>query len=123
LLRVSNGPKIMEKKFNLKTGKLGEEIAKDYLENKGFKILGQNCKTRFAEIDLIVQKGKEKILVEVRTRRGNLFGTPEESLTKNKLRKLRLNARAIGAERIDAVCIVLGQNDAVEKLEHYENIC
>lgn len=117
------------KEFNLKTGQLGELIAKKYLEDKGYKILEQNYRSRFGEIDLVVQKGKELIVVEVRTKRGLDFGTPEESLNKRKLRKLWFNAQGYasrvrwkGPYRIDAVCIVLSPENALERLDHYENI-
>lgn len=110
------------KEFNLRTGKLGEEIAKEFLEKKGYKIIEQNYKTKYGEIDLVCQKGKELIAVEVRTKVGDLYGTPEESLTKKKIRKVWLNALARGAGRVDAVCIVLKYNGEVERLEHYENI-
>jgi len=65
----------------------------------------------------------------VRTKRGELFGTPEESLDKRKLKKLWWNAKFYasrirwpGPYRIDAVCIVLKLDNTVERLEHYENI-
>ena len=112
------------KKLNLETGKIGEEIAKEYLEKKGFKIWEQNYKTKYGEIDLVCQQGKELVIVEVRTKKGENFGTPEESLDWRKLRKLKLNAMSYagrkgwkGDYRVDAVCIVLG-----ERIEHYENI-
>ena len=110
------------KEFNLQTGKLGEEIAKDYLEKKGYKIIEQNFKTKYAEIDLLAKKDGELILVEVRTKIGENFGSPEESLTKKKLKKLWFNARLVKAARIDAVCIVLKPDNSVERMEHYENI-
>jgi len=44
------------KEFNLATGKIGEAIAKEYLEKQGYKILAQNFKTKYAEIDLVVKK-------------------------------------------------------------------
>lgn len=117
------------KEFNLQTGKLGEEIAKGYLENKGYKIIEQNYKTKYGEIDLLARKGKELIVVEVRTKRGEQFGSPEESLDWQKLRKLQFNAQSYvsknrwpGPCRIDAVCIVLKPDQTVERIEHYENI-
>ena len=117
------------KKYNLKTGKIGEEIAKRYLEKKGFKILERNYKTKYSEIDLIVQDKKELVLVEVRTKKGELFGTPEESLDKRKLRKLWFNAQGYSAKigwqgpfRVDAVCLVLKQDNTLERLAHYQNI-
>ncbi|MBI2626484.1 MAG: YraN family protein [Candidatus Nealsonbacteria bacterium] len=119
----------MSKEFNLKTGKLGERIAGEFLEKKGYKILEQNYKTKYGEIDLICQKGDELIIIEVRTKIGEDFGTPEESLDKKKIRKVWLNALAYvgknnwkGNYRTDAVCIVLKAGGEIERINHYENI-
>lgn len=119
----------MSKEFNLATGKRGEEIAKEFLEKKGYKIYEQNYKTKYGEIDLVGRKGRELIIIEVRTKTGENFGTPEESLTKKKIKKVWLNALAYvgknswkGDYRVDAVCIVLKYGGGVERLEHYENI-
>lgn len=118
------------KEHNLQTGKLGEEIAKNFLEKKGYKILEQNYKTKYAEIDLIAQQGKELVFGEVRTKKGEMFGTPEESINRKKMVKLRKNALAYvarkgwkGAYRIDAICLVLKPDNTLERIEHYENIC
>ena len=117
------------KKFNLKTGKLGEEIAREYLEKKGYQILEKNVRSKFGEIDLVGKKGKELVLLEVRTKIGDRFGSPEENLDKKKLGKLRLNAisyvarkRWRGDFRIDAVCIVLRPNLQPERINHYQYI-
>lgn len=114
-------------RFNLKIGQLGEKIAKEYLQKKGYKILDQNYRTKFTEIDLIAKKGKELVLIEVRTKTEEDFVSPEESLNKKKLRKLRSGAISYvsktgwrGPYRIDAICIVLKNNS--KRLEHYENI-
>ena len=122
------------KKFNLKTGQIGEEIAKKYLKNKGYKILEQNVKSKFGEIDIVAQHKKELVIVEARTKIGDMYGTPEESLTKKKLHKLKLNAISYvarkkwkGDYRVDAVCIVLSPTkhkvpEKVEYVKHYESI-
>jgi putative endonuclease len=117
------------KKFNLKTGKMGEEIARKHLEKKGYKILEQNFRTKYAEIDIVARKDKELVFVEVRTKRGEIFGLPEETLNQKKLKKLLWNAKSYaafknwrGAYRIDAVCVVLGNDESVERINHYENI-
>ena len=121
----------MVKRFNLKTGQIGEEIAKKYLENKGYKILEQNAKSKFGEIDIVAQHKKELIFIEVRTKIGDMYGTPEQSLTKKKLRKLKFNAISYVTKkdwkrdyRIDAVCIVLSptKHKVPEQVEHYESI-
>ena len=117
------------KELNLQTGRLGEKIARKFLEKKGYKILEQNYRTKFAEIDLVAKQGKELVFVEVRTKRGEMFGTPEESLDKRKLRKLWWNANSYtsrirwqGPYRVDAVCIVLKQDNSTQRINHYENI-
>lgn len=119
----------MTREFNLRTGKLGEEIAKEFLKNKGYKIIEQNYKTKYGEIDLVCRKGGELVITEVRTKTGEDFGTPEESLNKKKVKKVWLNALAYvgknnwkGNYRVDAVCIVLKREGGVERMEHYENI-
>jgi putative endonuclease len=119
----------MSKELNVSTGKLGEEIAKGYLIKKGYKIIEQNFKTKYGEIDLICLKAKELVVVEVRTKVGDYFGSPEESLTKKKLRKLWLNARNYAAKikwqgeiKIDAVCIVLDSDKSLKSINYYKNI-
>lgn len=114
---------------NLQTGKIGEDIARKYLDKKGYKIVEQNYKTKYAEIDLVAKKGNEIVFVEVRTKKGENFGTPEETIDKRKLRKLWGNARAYtarkkwqGPYRVDAVCIVLKYDNSMERINHYENI-
>ena len=37
-------------------GKIGEDLAREYLEKQGYKILEQNYKTKYAEIDLVATK-------------------------------------------------------------------
>ena len=120
----------MDKKFNLKTGNLGEDIAKRFLEKKGYKIISQNFKTKYSEIDLITRKKDFLVFVEVRTRVGDNFGSPEETINKEKRWRLKRGAQAFvafndwkGPFRIDAVCIVLNEDHKVDQFHHYENIC
>lgn len=110
-------------------GIFGEKLAKEHLESKGYKILEQNYKTKFAEIDLVAEKNKELVFIEVRAKIGENFGTPEDTLNKQKLWKVLQNAKAYsafknwqGPARIDAVCIVLKPDFSVSRLTHHENI-
>ncbi len=110
-------------------GKIGEELAREFLEKNGYKIIEQNYKTKYAEIDLVAQSKKYLVFVEVRTKIGENFGTPEDTINKNKLRKVLQNAKAYsaikkwdGPARIDAICIVLNSDYSVVRLTHHENI-
>ncbi|MFA6190440.1 MAG: YraN family protein [Candidatus Staskawiczbacteria bacterium] len=116
-------------------GKIGENLARKYLQKEGWKILEQNYKTKYAEIDLIAEKssgffGKPVLVfVEVRTKIGENFGSPEDTINKAKLWKVLKNAKSYmafkrwqGPCRIDAVCIVLRPDFSVLRLTHHENI-
>lgn len=70
-------------------GKLGEEIAINYLKNRGYKIIKRNFRTRDGEIDIICEKDNSIIFIEVRTK-GNLGSIlPEESITKKKIERYK----------------------------------
>jgi len=114
---------------HLEVGKMGEDIARRFLEKQGHKIIEQNYRTKYAEIDLVAKKGNDLVFIEVRTKIGENFGTPEETINYDKKRKLLRNALAYvsrkkwkGPYRIDAICIVLKSDYSVERLNHYENI-
>lgn len=110
------------------TGKEGEEVAKKYLESKGYEIVEQNYKTRRAEIDMIARQGKELVFVEVRTKHHEMYGTPEETIDWQKRMRLQRNAAAYvhriryrGPYRVDAVCLIIG-NGGLQRINHYESI-
>ena len=73
----------------LNKGKLGEEIAEEFLKENGYKIIKKNFRTKSGEIDLICEKNGILIFVEVRTKGKNLFMLPEESITKKKIDKIK----------------------------------
>ncbi|MCP4650741.1 MAG: YraN family protein [PVC group bacterium] len=114
---------------NLKTGRHGEMLARKYLEDKGYTIIDQNFRNKYAEIDLIVSKDDMLVFVEVRTKTGEQFGTPEESIDRRKINKLKKNAKAYvwykkysQMYRIDAICIVLDECGEIMRISHYECI-
>ena len=118
------------RKNNLKLGNKGEKIAQKYLESKGYDFLEKNCQNKYGEIDLIMKQKENIVFVEVKTRTGERFGSPEDAVNKNKIRRLIKNSRAYiikngfsGAScRIDAVCVVLDENQKLKRINHYENI-
>jgi len=117
------------KERNLETARLGEGIAKRYLQDRGYRIIGQNYKTRYAEIDLVAQHKGTLVFVEVRTKRDEQFGRPEETINKNKINKLIRNTQGYILKRgynkryrIDAICVVLDENEKPARIDHYKNI-
>jgi putative endonuclease len=69
-------------------GESGERVAALYLEEHGYQIVARNFRTRSGEVDLIAQDADGLAFIEVRTRRGDVFGSPEESITPVKRTRL-----------------------------------
>lgn len=70
------------------TGALGEQMALNYLVEKGFVILHQNWRYSHWEVDVIASLNNTLHFIEVKTRRTKKFGYPEEDVTKKKLTNL-----------------------------------
>ena len=110
-------------------GSRGEKLAADYLKKRGYKIVQRNFRCREGEIDIIAQQGECLVFVEVRTKKGSSFGTPEESVTLCKREKLISLASAYlqacdnppASWRIDVVAVELTPDNKVSRLEHIEN--
>jgi putative endonuclease len=104
-------------------GQLGEQLAAAELERRGYAILTRNWRCAHGELDLVARDGDALVAVEVRTRRSQAYGSPEESLTTAKLAHLAAAAQTYvqtvdwnGPWRIDVVAIVIDARGRVERL-------
>lgn len=106
-------------------GTWGEKTAKEYLQGQGYQILETNFRCREGEIDIIARDGEYLVFVEVRTRKGSEFGTPEESITTAKKKKLislafvylQNHSNLPSLWRFDVVAIELNQEGEITRLE------
>lgn len=73
-------------------GKLGEELAVEFLEKNGYTILETNWTFQKAEVDIIAQKGTIIAVIEVKTRSSIDFGLPQDFV---KPKKIQLLVKAI----------------------------
>jgi putative endonuclease len=74
-------------------GDAAEERACRHLDRTGFTIIERKYRTKGGEIDIVARKGDVLVFVEVRSREVPGFGTPEESVTPAKRRRIVLAAR------------------------------
>jgi len=79
---------------NKDTGNFGENLACNFLIEKGFMIIAQNWRYKHLEIDIIASKDQQLHIVEVKTRSNIEFGYPEQFIGKQKFQFLK-NAAAI----------------------------
>jgi len=80
-------------------GKIGEEVALNFLKQNGYEILEQNYYYNHGEIDIIAKDGAVLVFLEVKSRRSTRFGEPEESVTPKKQELLRRTAEGYVTEK------------------------
>ncbi|MBF0106119.1 MAG: YraN family protein [Deltaproteobacteria bacterium] len=76
-------------------GAEGEDEAEQYLIKRGYKIIGRNMNTRYGEIDLVAQKQNCLYFVEIRRRVGGAYGSALESLSSEKINRIKKTAHAL----------------------------
>ncbi len=109
-------------------GTWGEELAADFLQQKGYTILERDWKSGHRDIDIVATDGETIIFVEVKTRRNRIFGEPEEAIDYQKMRNLRaainhyVKFKHIRQEiRIDAITIVGTPEEGEPEITHIED--
>jgi putative endonuclease len=70
-------------------GKQGEEAAAEFLCKAGHEILASNHRYGRAEIDIISKEGNVIVFTEVKTRKNEFFGFPEEFVNKKKIKLVK----------------------------------
>ena len=112
---------------NISIGKNGEEIAANYLEKQGHKIVEKNKRfSKFCEIDIIALDKNTLVFVEVKTRKTDFCGQPIEAITKTKYQHIKQGVYLYIKEnpnykkyRIDGIPIILKPE---LEIKHYKNI-
>jgi len=113
-----------------KIGAFGEVLAADFLVRRGYRILDWHFQTRGGEIDLIAEKDKQIIFVEVKTRTNKDFGLPEEAIDQRKKIKLietarwylATSGREIENYRIDSIAVEIDRINKKARIRHFKNI-
>jgi putative endonuclease len=111
-------------------GRTGEEAAAFFLCERGYRVLARNQRTPLGELDLICQDGPEVVIVEVKARRGDEYGTALEAIGPGKVRRLRAAAIWWLADRrllpcplrFDAVIVRLDGQGSLCGLQHVKDI-
>jgi len=110
-------------------GKLGEKVAQKFLKKRGYHIREVSFRCPQGEIDIIAQQKDYLVFIEVRTKSSLDFGSPEESLTQSKKKKLIALALTYANThqnlpslwRIDVVAIELDDKGQTKRIELIEN--
>ena len=111
------------------TGNLGEKLAAGFLKKQGYRILQTNYRCREGEVDIVARHKDCLVFVEVRAKRSQEFGSPEESITLAKMDKLRRVAAHYrqthddipDSWRIDVVAVEMDRQNRPLRIELIEN--
>ncbi len=114
---------------NLDKGKKGEDIAADFLVNKGYKIVERNYRYQRSEVDIIAEEGEVCVFIEVKYREGKSYGHPEEAVTTHKLEMIAAAAEQywhLRPEykfiRYDIIAITVDKNSGQQEVYHIQDV-
>jgi putative endonuclease len=79
---------VMKDMRRIRMGKLGEDLAVAYLQKAGYRILEQNYRCLYGEVDIIALDGDFIVFIEVKSRKSERFGQPQEAVGLEKQKKL-----------------------------------
>ena len=109
-------------------GKWGEELAADYLERKGYRIIEHDWRSGHRDIDIVARTATEIVFVEVKTRKSNKYGEPWKSVDWRKRKNLlaAIN-RYVRSHRIDMpfrfdIISIIIHDFAPPQIEHFEDV-
>ena len=110
-------------------GQRGERLAARYLRRQGIRIVAHQLRTSWGEIDLIGVDRRTVVFVEVKTRGSHQRGTPEESVTADKQRRLtqlalaylRRNELLECAARFDVIAVTWPRSGRLPKIRHIKH--
>lgn len=95
----------MIKHSKKETGDIGEKYAAKYLKHHDCRIMEQNYRKPYGEIDIIARDGNYLLFVEVKTRRENTMTQPYEAVTRSKQQRIIKTAYAyLREKKIDCYC-------------------
>lgn len=110
------------------TGRTGEDMALEYLLQRGYKLLERNWRCRYKEVDLIMENSDGIHVVEVRTRKEPTAVEPEQTVDRRKQHNLEAAANSYLRSRkttapvhFDIVSIVLDGSGKVLRLNHIQD--
>lgn len=70
-------------------GRWGEQKAAEHLVEQGMEIVDRNWRCPLGELDIVAYDGRTLVMVEVKTRTSEAFGSPAEAVTPRKAARLR----------------------------------
>jgi putative endonuclease len=117
----------MGKQENKTTGNRGESLACEFLQQKGYKILQRNYRSKWGEVDIVAKFDQTVVFVEVKTKTSDAYGEPWEMVNAWKIEQVKKMGEAWcreygweGRVRMDVMGVYLDQEEP--RIEHWESV-
>lgn len=110
-------------------GRWGEDVATLRLQATGYSVIERNYRCPAGEMDIVAQQGNQWVFVEVKTRRGDNYGRPEDAITPAKAQRLLRVAESYLQEhklgdvdwRVDVIAVELDRSGRLLRIDQVEN--
>jgi putative endonuclease len=117
-------------KRNKVIGQFGENVAKNFLIRNAYKIIDQNIKTSYFEIDIIAKKNGLYVFVEVKTRTSDIYGEADSAMSARKIKNIKRGASRYilfkkideNMVRFDFISVDINKIKKSAKIKHYKDI-
>lgn len=103
----------------LEKGRAGETLAAEYMQAQGYRIVEKNWHYRHLEIDVIAENDDFIVFIEVKTRKTDRYGQPEEFVTRQKQKNIieaagfyMKRSRCVKEVRFDIISVILDRGAA-----------
>lgn len=113
-------------------GYFAQDLANEWLQNRGYLVIDQNFRRPWGEIDIICQKDNVVVFIEVKANKKELSGfEPELRVSRDKIARIIRTARTYLAYkkfpedqewRIDVISITIVKEQGIAKIRHFKNI-
>ena len=117
--------------YNLRVGRFGEEVARRYLSGKGYRIIENNLKLSYKEIDIIALQGDILVFIEVKTRTSGGLGGAVMAIEGRKISRMKKAAghylraykgRKFDKVRLDFLTLDVNKETKTVKIKHFCDI-
>lgn len=107
-------------------GNQAEKLAANLLQSKGYAVLAQNLRTKRGEIDILAKDGEILVIVEVKAKTSQKFGSALEMITATKQRKLILLTfelqQKYKTEKVRIDVVTVDNAGSAPAVKHYKNL-
>jgi len=118
------------KKYKQVVGDFGESLARRYLIDKGYIVIGAKIKSSYQEIDIVAEHQGKIVFVEVKTRTSDSLGEAEEAMDSLKIKNLKKAMQEYALVhnynfddlRGDLVAIRIDKSRKIANIKHYRDV-